>query len=73
MSQPTPPPHKVAFIIDNVVVEILYVDVRLAAILLSEPKVVEVTELLDSDPYAVRHGSLYDSETGAFTNPITGA
>lgn len=70
MSQPKLPPYKVAFIIDGAVVEVLYAEARLAAILLSEPKMVDVTDMLNEDPHSVHPGTLYDPETNEFTNPV---
>jgi len=40
---PTLPPVMLAFVIDNKVVDVLHTDERLAAIFLSEPKVVDIT------------------------------
>ena len=62
------PPIKLAFIIDNEVVDILHTDERLAAIFLSNPIVVDVTGT-DGSVIAVV-GSGYDPETGAFTAPV---
>ena len=39
------PPHTLALVIDNRVVDILHTDERLAAIFLSEPTVVDITGL----------------------------
>lgn len=64
---PKLPPYKIAFVIDNQVAEILYAETRLAAILLSDPTIVEVTELLDADPHAVHNGDVYNPETGEFS------
>ena len=62
------PPVKIAFIIDNEVVDILHTDERLAAIFLSEPKVVDVTgQLLENDGI-VKVSSKYDPETNTFYN-----
>lgn len=41
--QPTLPPIRLAFILDGVVQDIINTDERLAAILLSEPLVIDVT------------------------------
>jgi hypothetical protein len=62
------PPVKIAFIIDNEVVDILHTDERLAAIFLSEPKIVDVTgQLLENDGI-VKVSSKYDPETNTFYN-----
>jgi len=38
------PPHKIAFVLDGVVQDVLHVDDRLAAILLSDPLLVDATQ-----------------------------
>jgi len=53
----------IALIIDGQVVQTMRVDDRMAAILLSEPKIIE-TEGLNLMP-----GDLYNEETGKFTRP----
>jgi len=62
---PNLPPNKVAFIIDNQVVDIIHTDDRLAAIFLSEPLMVDVTDVEDG----VFISSTYNPETGVFTAP----
>lgn len=59
------PPNKVAFIIDNEVVDIIHTDDRLAAIFLSEPLMVDVTDIEDG----VFINSTYNPETGNFIAP----
>ena len=54
---------KISFIIDGVVVENMNTDERLAALLTSEPKVVESTGI------NLNVGDLYDEATGKFTRP----
>lgn len=68
-AQPQMPPIKVAFIIDDKVVDVLHTDDRLAAIFLSEPIMVDVTDLFTQEKY-VYPGDLYDSETKAFSRVI---
>lgn len=41
---PTLPPNKIAFILDGKVQDVFHTDDRLAAILLSNPTIVDVTE-----------------------------
>lgn len=41
--QPVLPPNKIAFVIDGVVQDVFHTDDRLAAILLSQPTIVDVT------------------------------
>jgi len=60
------PPVKIAFIIDGEVVDILHTDDRLAAIFLSEPKIVDVTDLIKEDPTSVLVGDLYSYKTDRF-------
>jgi hypothetical protein len=69
--QPTLPPIQVAFVIDNQVIDILHTDDRLAAIFLSEPTVVDVTNTKETDgtPKIIRVGDLYNSESGIFSRP----
>lgn len=62
---PNMPPNKIAFIIDNEVVDIIHTDDRLAAIFLSEPLMVDVTDVEGG----VLISSTYDSKTGKFTAP----
>jgi hypothetical protein len=62
------PPYKLAFIIDNNVVELFYTDSRMAAILLSDPIIVDITEM----PSNIQQGSQYIPETGNF-GPVTGS
>jgi hypothetical protein len=63
--------YSIAFVIDGVVQDVLHTDTRLAAIFLSQPEIVDVT-----DWYAAREdktknlvGSKYENET--FTAPET--
>lgn len=61
------PPIKIAFVIDGEVVDVLHTDSRLAAIFLSDPKIVDVTDLYEAgSPVFV--GAI-DNEDGTFTNP----
>ena len=55
------PPVKIAFILDNEVVDILHTDERLAAIFLSGPRIMDVTE------FTPPVGAIYDPETNLFT------
>jgi len=64
------PPVKIAFVIDNEVVEIFHTDNRMAAIWLSEPKIVDVTDLFEANK-EIRYGYIYDPETGEFSHPDT--
>jgi hypothetical protein len=69
--QPALPPIQVAFVIDGQVIDILHTDERLAAIFLSQPTIVDVTNFKDNDgnPNIIRVGYLYDSESGIFSTP----
>ena len=67
------PANKLAMVIDGEVVDILHLDNRIAAILLSEPKIIDISELYAADNNSVRVGSKYDEETKEFTNtPVEG-
>lgn len=59
------PPVKVAFVIDGEVVDVIHTDERLAAILLSAPIIVDVTETAPANRSIV--GWNYDGTT--FTDP----
>ena len=61
------PPVKIAFVLDGVVQDILHMDDRLAAIFLSEPTVVDVSDDFGMPPVQV--GDLYDPETVTFITP----
>lgn len=63
------PPVKLAFIIDGEVVDILHTDERLAAIFLSEPKIVDVSDKLPLNDNGIVVGASYNEETGVFTAP----
>jgi hypothetical protein len=56
------PPNKIAFVIDATVVDVLHTDDRLAAIFLSEPKVIDVTEHYENNPNLNMSGWLYDGQ-----------
>lgn len=63
------PPYKIAFIIDNEVVQIIHASERFAAILTSNPIIKDVTGMLVDDGGNVEHGSRYNSENNTFTLP----
>ncbi len=60
------PPDRVAFVIDGEVVEVLYVNERLAAILNSNPLIIDVTGMTVDVGGIVQRGILYDAETNTF-------
>lgn len=66
-----PPPIKLAYIIDNEVVDILHTDERLAAIFMSNPVIVEVTENFydENNNPSIVIGATYNPETQQFSNP----
>lgn len=65
---PNMPPNKVAFIIDNELVDIIHTDDRLAAIFLSDPVMIDVSDReLVKDGIII--GATYDPSTGKFTAP----
>ena len=59
-------PYHVAFVIDNVVAQVFHVEERLAAILLSNPTIVQCASPANGGPDNNWH---YDSQTGAFFIP----
>ena len=63
------PPDRVAFVIDGEVVEVLYVNEKLAAILNSNPLIVDVTGMTVDVGGIVQSGVLYDYKTKTFKNP----
>lgn len=66
----TLPKHKVAFVIDGEVIDILHTDERLAAIFLSEPTILDVSDkFVIGDVPGVWIGDAYDAETNTFTRP----
>jgi hypothetical protein len=60
--------NALAVIIDNMVVDIFKVDNRLAAMLLSEPVFVDVTEPHNAG--RLTSGYTYEPSTGEFTPPV---
>jgi hypothetical protein len=60
------PANIVAYVIDNTVVQTIHLDERMAAIVLSEPLAIDVTEF---GKQGVRNGDIYDPETGTFSRP----
>ena len=60
------PPNIMAYVLDNTVVQVTHVDDRTAAIMLSEPLILNVT---DRGIRAVQKGDSYDPETGTFSRP----
>ena len=61
------PPVRVAFVLDNTVVDILNTDDRLGAIFLSNPTVVDITG--NENLSVITIGSEYNPETNEFTAP----
>lgn len=60
------PPIKIAFLIENKIVEILNTDDRIAAILLSSPVIMDVTDRTNNEEEYVMLGSTYNVETNMF-------
>jgi hypothetical protein len=60
------PPDRVAFVIDGEVVEVLFVNEKLAAILNSNPIILDVTGMTVEEGGIVQRGTLYDVETNTF-------
>lgn len=65
-SVPTVPPIKIAFIIDNKVVELLNTDERISAILLSNPLIMDVTDRTNNPDEYVMIGSTYNPDSNTF-------
>jgi hypothetical protein len=62
--------RKLAFVLDNEVVDILHTDDRLAAIFLSNPKVIDITEKIKTEGVtAVLVNSVYDEASNTFFPP----
>ena len=59
---PQPLPNAIAFVIDGVVADLLFTDDRLAAILLSEPTMVEATDFVQNNPQTSLANATYDGE-----------
>jgi hypothetical protein len=68
VAPPALPPVTIAFVIDGVVVDVLHTDERLAAIFLSEPKVVDITP--EDGMQKVFVDYLYNDETNTFSAPV---
>ena len=67
------PSIKLALILDGEVVDILHAHDRLAAILLSEPTVVEMTDANVDASNVIYPGWKYNKKTKKFTPPAVGA
>ena len=66
--QPVLPPNKIAFIIDGNVVDVFHTDDRLAAIMLSNPIIVDATNFYATQPEGTHIvGWKFDGST--FTAP----
>lgn len=61
------PPIKIAFVLDNEIVDILHTDERLAAIFTSNPIIVNITDNMIEDGGTAGVGSIYDPETQTFS------
>lgn len=64
------PPIKLAFILDGEVADVLHTDERLAAIFMSNPLIIDVTDKINNDEFSVQIKSTYNAETGEFTKPV---
>lgn len=68
---PTPqlPPVKIAFVIDNKVVDILHTDERLGAIFLSDPLIIDISDKVDNNGnITVKVNYNYDPQTKTFSS-----
>jgi hypothetical protein len=59
------PPVRLAFVIDNIVQDCLNTDERLAAIFLSNPTIVDISDR--ENQYRISIGSQYNPQNGEFT------
>lgn len=62
-------PIKLAFIIDNRIVDLLHTDERYAAIFQSNPVVVDVTAKSEDPNQYIMPGGIYNPELGTFSYP----
>jgi hypothetical protein len=69
VSTPVEVTNAVAFVIDDEVVDIMRTDARMAAILLSEPVIVDITDEYFANMSSVTQGMKYDAKTNTFSNP----
>jgi hypothetical protein len=70
MPEPQMPPVKLAFVIDDEVVDVLHTDERLGAIFLSDPLIIDVSNLVDDDGnLRLPLKSKYNATTQTFTDP----
>lgn len=60
--------HRIAFVIDGEVVETLHTDSRIAAIVLSNPTIVDISAETLAD---IKIGDAYDVETATFTRTVS--
>lgn len=67
MENARPPLNKIAFVIDSVIVDILHTDDRLAAIMLSEPKIIDVSDHVDENGNFVLMPGMKYNEDGTFS------
>ena len=65
-----PTPVKIAYILDGQVVDILHTDERLAAIFLSNPIIMDISDKFNNGLSEVVVGTKYDSETQQFSNIV---
>jgi hypothetical protein len=62
-----PAPVKLVFVLDGRVVDLLSTQDRLGAILLSQPLVLDVSDLISDPSNNIQMYAKYDNETGKFT------
>ncbi|CAB4122198.1 hypothetical protein UFOVP27_99 [uncultured Caudovirales phage] len=60
------PPIRIAMILDDVVVQTMYLDERWGAIMLSDPLILDISDKKD----LVQEGDLYNPVTQTFSRPI---
>ena len=67
------PNIKIALILDGEVLDILHTHDRLAAILLSNPTIVDITDVKNESNSEIYPGWKYNDTTDTFTPPVVGA
>lgn len=63
------PPVALVYLIDNTVVDVLRTDERLGAIMLSQPVILDLSDVENLSSINAVVGATYDPETATFTLP----
>ena len=75
MTEITPPmpANKIAFVIDGKVVDIIYAHDRLAAVLLIDPLILDITDVKSESNTDIHMDYTYNETTKTFSPPVVGA